>query len=101
MEVRIIYIMPEKTVKKTTGKPVKKKNPMETEGFTWRVGVSIVAFFALIIFLIIWLFFYADLYTVYQNIAVIIVGILAFLGIMGGTWAPWGMKHADEFDECK
>jgi len=92
--------MPEKKTLKKAARRKKTKNPMKTEGFTWRVGVSIITFFALIIFIIIWLFFHADFYTIYQNIAVIIVALLAFCGIMGATWAPWGMRHADEFEEC-
>ena len=78
----------------------KKKYPMETEGFGWRVSVSIVSFVLLIAFIILWLFFYADSYSVYQNIAVIVAAVLLFCGAMGGAWAAWGMKHADECNEC-
>jgi len=91
--------MPKKATKKTTKKK-KYKSPMDTPGFAWRVGLSIISFFALIIFIIVWLFFHADMYTVYQNMAVIIVALLAFCGVMGGAWAPWGMKYGDDFEEC-
>lgn len=59
----------------------------------WRVGLSIVTFFAAVIAVILWLFFYAGGYNAYQNIAVIVVIFLAFLAIMGATWASWGMKQ--------
>ena len=47
----------------------------------------------------IWLFFYATEYNVYQNIAIFIVSILAFGGIMGAAWAPWGIKHGHKFEK--
>ena len=40
-------------------------------------------FFGLIIFIILWLFFYAYDYTVYQNIAVVLASVLAGLAILG------------------
>jgi heme/copper-type cytochrome/quinol oxidase subunit 4 len=67
----------------------------ETEGLGWRVTVSIITVFGLAISLILWLFFYASGYNAYQNIAVVIVMILAFVGIMGATWASWGMKQSE------
>jgi protein-S-isoprenylcysteine O-methyltransferase Ste14 len=67
--------------------------PMKPEGMGWRVGVSIVTFFGAIIAVILWLFFFAGGYNAYQNIAVVIVIILAFIAIMGATWASWGMKQ--------
>ncbi len=65
------------------------------EGMGWRVGVSIVTFFGAMIAVILWLFFYAGSFSVYQNLAVVVVILLAFVAIMGGTWASWGMKQRD------
>ena len=65
------------------------------EGMGWRVGVSIVTFFGAMIALIVWLFFYAGSFGVYQNIAVIVVILLAFIAVMGGTWASWGMRQGE------
>ena len=64
------------------------------EGMGWRVAVSIVAFFGAIIAVILWLFFYAGSFNVYQNLAVVVVIFLAFVAVMGATWATWGMKQA-------
>lgn len=61
----------------------------------WRVGVSIVTFFGAMIALIVWLFFYAGSFSVYQNIAVIVVVLLVFIAVMGATWASWGIKQRD------
>jgi protein-S-isoprenylcysteine O-methyltransferase Ste14 len=66
----------------------------EPEGMGWRVGVSIVTFFGSVIAVILWLFFYAGSYNAYQNIAVVVVIILAFIAVMGATWASWGMKQS-------
>jgi VIT1/CCC1 family predicted Fe2+/Mn2+ transporter len=72
-----------------------KSGPETTSGMGWRVGVSIASFFGSMIAVIIWLFFYAASFTVYQNIALVVVVLLAFMGLMGATWASWGMKQRD------
>lgn len=66
-----------------------------SEGMGWRVGVSVATVFGATIAAILWLFFYAGSFSIYQNIAVIIVITLAFVAVMGATWASWGMKHSD------
>ena len=63
------------------------------EGMGWRVSVSIVTFFGAVIAVILWLFFYAGSFNVYQNIAVVVVILLAFVAVMGASWASWGMKQ--------
>ena len=63
------------------------------EGMGWRVGVSIFSFFAAIIAVIVWLFFYAGGYNVYQNLAIIVVIFLAFVAVMSAIWASWGLKQ--------
>jgi protein-S-isoprenylcysteine O-methyltransferase Ste14 len=60
----------------------------------WRIAVSILSLFGAIIGVILWLFFYAGNFNVYQNIAIIIVILLAFVGITGAVWAPWGMRQS-------
>ncbi|MCL5069205.1 MAG: hypothetical protein M1368_12765, partial [Thaumarchaeota archaeon] len=63
---------------------------MTTEGMGWRVGVTILTFFGAIIAGIVWLFFYASSFNIYQNVAVAAVISLVFIAIMGATWASWG-----------
>jgi hypothetical protein len=65
----------------------------EPEGMGWRVAVSIITLFGSVIAVILWLFFYAGNYTIYQNLAIIIVIGLIFVAVMGATWASWGMKQ--------
>ena len=66
---------------------------MGPEGMGWRVGVSIFSFFAAIIAVILWLFFYAGGYNAYQNLAIIVVIFLAFVAVMGAIWASWGLRQ--------
>jgi len=62
------------------------------KGMRWRVAVSIVVSVGWLIFLIIWLGFFAGDYTGYQNLAIFLVSILVVAAIVGPIWAVWGMK---------
>ena len=66
---------------------------MKTPGWHWRISLSILMGVGWLVFLILWFFFYADNYSVYQNIAIFIVSILIVGGILGAAWAPWGIRH--------
>jgi protein-S-isoprenylcysteine O-methyltransferase Ste14 len=68
------------------------------EGLGWRISVSIVTFFGFLTSIILWFFFYAENFNVYQNIAIVVVMLLVFVAIMGATWAPWGMKQSERWD---
>lgn len=70
------------------------ENNMMPEGIGSRVTVSILAFFGALIGSIVWLFFYAQNFNVYQNIAVVAVIILGFTAAMAATWAAWGIRQA-------
>jgi cation transport ATPase len=79
--------------------PKEGKQMMKLLGFTIRVAVSIAVPFALFIFWIIWFFFYAEGFNIYQNIAIFLVSLLAVGGILGGTWSSWGMRHGKKLEE--
>ena len=68
-------------------------------GFKWRVSISIILPLAAMIFLIIWFWYYAEPYSVWQNIAVLLVTLLVIGGILGAIWARWGIKHGHEMDK--
>lgn len=61
-------------------------------GMRWRIVLSVLLFFGLIIFVILWLFFFADGFSVYQNLAIVIVAVLAFFGISAAVWASMWMR---------
>ena len=65
-----------------------------TPGFGWRVGVTILLFIGWLSFVIIWLFFFAGKYDIFQNLAILIVSVLVGVGVLAAMWAPWGMRMA-------
>ena len=75
-----------------------QKEMMETPGFGWRVSLSIIVSIGWIVFLILWLFFSAEGYTMYQNIAIVLVSILVVGAVLGAAWAPWGMKYGHKYN---
>jgi amino acid transporter len=79
--------------------PPDQKEMFKTSGFKWRIGLSIFLPFAAMLFLIIWFWFYAQPYNIWQNLAVILVALLIIGGILGSVWARWGIKHGHKFDK--
>jgi hypothetical protein len=75
------------------------KEMIKTKGFGWRISLTIITGIGWLIFLILWLFFYASNFNIYQNIAIFIVSILILGGIIGASWAPWGMRYGHKFEE--
>lgn len=79
--------------------PEEGKEMMRTSGFKSRVASSIIVPFVFLIFLILWFFFYASDFNIYQNIAIFLVSILIVGGAMGAIWSSWGMKHGEKFEK--
>ena len=71
----------------------KEKAMWKIKGFRWRIWVSVILFFVLMVFLILWFYVYADNWSPYQNFAIFIVSILIAGGIVAAMWAPWGMRY--------
>ncbi|MGD0818035.1 MAG: hypothetical protein ABR986_06490 [Methanomassiliicoccales archaeon] len=69
-------------------------DPRKTKGFGWRVSTSIITAVGWLSFIIIWLFFYADKYSIYQNIGAVIVSLIVFIGVNGAVWGTWAMRMA-------
>jgi hypothetical protein len=63
------------------------------ERMGWRVAATILTLFGSIVGIILWLFFYAGSFNVYQNIAIIVAIIMGFVAVMGAIWASWGLKQ--------
>lgn len=59
----------------------------------WKTLLSIISGFGWLIFLIIWLFFYASDYEVYQNIAVLFLSIFLIFLINGVTWKSFDRRY--------
>ena len=78
-----------------------EEKAMSVPGFGLRIGLSIVSFFALIVFLILWLFFYADSFSIPQNLAVVLAAIAIFIGVMAGAWVSWGIRYEQKYGKGK
>jgi hypothetical protein len=79
--------------KKKDDEEKKEEEIMESPGLRWRVSLSIIVSIGWLVFLILWFAFYASDYTVYQNIAIILVSILIMGAILGVSWVSWGIKY--------
>ena len=79
--------------------PKKGWEIFKIKGFKWRVITSILLPFVSIIFLILWFWFYAEPFTVWQNIAILFVVLLILGGMLGTIWAHWSMIHHEEMKE--
>lgn len=72
-------------------------------GLAPRVAVSIIVFFGLLVFAIIYTAFFASSFSLFQKVAVIAVAILVAIAILGAMWASWGIKYGKGWKEgcCK
>jgi hypothetical protein len=77
--------------------PKKVPQPMDTPGFGWRVGLTILSVLGWLIFSIVWLLFYASSFDIYQNIAAIIVSLLVVGAILASSWASWGINYGRRY----
>ena len=67
-----------------------------TKGLAWKVTVSILAGIGWLVFLIVWLFFYAKNYLWEKNLAIFLFSILVLCGIVGVPWAFWAIKNRSQ-----
>ena len=72
-------------------------NLLKFKGFKWRLIVSIITPLASMIFLIVWFWEPAIPYTIWQNIAVVLVVLLIMAAILSVIWIDWGKKYGDMF----
>ena len=61
-------------------------------GLASRVIVSIIVFFGLLIFSIIYVAFFASSFSLFQQIAVILVALLVGIVILGVMWTSWSIN---------
>ncbi|HMK54020.1 MAG TPA: hypothetical protein VK444_04480 [Methanobacteriaceae archaeon] len=60
-----------------------------------RIYITILFGFVWLMFLALWLFFYAGTFSLIQNIGVFIGSLVVIGAIMVLLWVPWSFKHAD------
>ncbi|MBS3773451.1 MAG: hypothetical protein KGY55_04535 [Candidatus Thermoplasmatota archaeon] len=66
------------------------------EGMGWRVSLSILGGVGWLVFLLVWLIFYASDYSGYQNVAIVMLSLLAVAGLLGIPWTIWGWRRKPE-----
>jgi hypothetical protein len=66
---------------------------LKTPGFAWRVSLSIIVGVGWLVFLILWVTFYAAAFTLIENSVIVLVSVLVAGAILGASWAPWGIKY--------
>lgn len=59
----------------------------------WRAVLTIVASFAWLIFIVIFLFFFTDDLSSSQNLAVMLVSILILIAVLAVAWVTWAVKY--------
>ena len=64
----------------------------EMKGLGWRVSLSILVSIGWLVFLVLWLFFYAKQYPWEKNFAIFLLSIFLLVLIVGAPWAIWGLR---------
>lgn len=60
----------------------------------WRVTATVVILFGWVIFILLYAAFWADRFSLFQNIAIFFASIVAAIGLLTVMWAAWGMRWA-------
>jgi len=76
--------------------PCCEDDATKTKGFGWKVSLSILAGVGWLVFLIIWLFFYASEYHWTKNVAIFLMSIAVIGVILGIPWAYWARRYQKE-----
>jgi MFS family permease len=63
-----------------------------TEGLAWRISLSILVGVGWLVFLLVWLIFYAQEYPWEKNVAIFLLSLLILIGIVGVPWAYWAYQ---------
>ena len=61
-------------------------------GWAAKVAVSIVTGVGWLIFLILFLVFYAEGFSIYENLGIVLAPLLVMCAILGPMWASWGIS---------
>jgi hypothetical protein len=69
------------------------------QGLASRIAVSVAIGIAWLVFLVIFLAFYAEGFSIYRNLAIFIASVLVVGAILGPMWVYWGIKVAPKYAE--
>jgi len=62
-------------------------------GLRWRMLASIVGTIAWLVFTLLYVGFWAQGFSLFQSVIVILVSLLILVGVLGTTWAVWGTRQ--------
>jgi len=79
--------------------PERKRDRGVPPGLAPRVAVSIVVFFVWLIYTIIHMAFFAQSFSLLQNIAIIFSVFLGGVMILAVVWSSWGIKMGKRWRE--
>lgn len=68
-------------------------------GLVLRIVISIIVFFGLLIFSIIYVAFFASSFSLFQQIAVILAALLVAITILGVMWVMWAFNLEENVHE--
>ncbi|MGZ7096682.1 MAG: hypothetical protein ACXVHU_09455 [Methanobacterium sp.] len=60
-----------------------------------RIYATIIIGMLWLLFLGLWLFYYAAFYSILQNIAVFLISFVIVGAIIIPIWLPWSLKHTN------
>lgn len=63
-------------------------------GLRWRSIASIIIAFGWVLFILLFAGFWAERFTLFQNVVIFFASIVAALGLLAVMWAAWGMRWA-------
>lgn len=78
----------------TAGSATMTSHPRESDfPSRARVVASILGPVAWLCFTLLYVGFWAQGFTVFQSVIVILVSVILLAGLMGAIWASWGMRR--------
>jgi hypothetical protein len=72
----------------------------KVKGLGWRMLLSMVIMTVSAAFFLVWFYFFAVDYSIYQNLGILIVQIIATFGVLGATWKSFKIDGIDENSDC-
>ncbi len=67
--------------------------PRTPEGMRWAVLLSILGPVAWLCFTLLYVGFWAQGFSLFQSIVVILTSLIALAGVMGAAWSWYGLGH--------
>lgn len=65
-----------------------------TPGMGWRVALSVLSGTVFLAFLVIWLFFFAGDYSVWENIGIVFLSLILLAMFNAAIWIPYGLQSS-------